>query len=66
MESGSEEFPINPSVIFKNGKWTDPPSTSTGTEAGTQGFLPRYGLSTFFFYLIKEPIRDIFKLFSII
>ena len=54
MESGSdssEEFPIKPSMIFKNGKWTDPPSTSKGTESGTQGFLPRYGLSTFFLQL---------------
>ena len=55
MESGSEssdEYPIKPSMIFKEGKWIDPPSTSTENEAATQGFVPRYVLciTLFIFY----------------
>ena len=38
-------------MIFKHGKWTDPPSTSTENEAGTQGFVPRYVLNSFLFLL---------------
>ena len=44
MESESEmsdDWSMKPSMIFKNGKWTDPPSTSRETESGTQGFVPR-------------------------
>ena len=45
MESESEmsdDWAIKPSMIFNGEKWIDPPSTSTETEAGTQGFVPRY------------------------
>ena len=45
MESESEmsdDWPVEPSMIFNGEKWINPPSTSTETEAGTQGFVPRY------------------------
>ena len=38
----SQEDPVQQSLIFKRGKWTQPPPTSTDTDSATQEFTVRY------------------------
>ena len=40
----SSEVDMKPSLIYKNGHWTDPPTTSTDSQSCSQDISTRYAL----------------------